>query len=201
MNVRLTKEQKIKVLNSNDVYEVMQSILMRENKIGRNKEHFWIVGLDTNYRILFIELISLGTINATLVEPMEVFSLAISKRAVNIMMVHNHPDGELTPSHADKEITDKMLAIGKFLEIQVIDHLIISEDDYYSFMNEGLLAEIEKNTVLDLSFANIDSLKNEIKESKNEAAKEIAIKLKSKGMSTEDISETTGLTKKQIEKL
>ena len=84
----MSDSQKNKVLNSDDVYDVMQRILMRENKIARNQEHFWIIGLTTNYQILFVELISFGTINATLVAPMEVFSLAISKRSANIMMVH-----------------------------------------------------------------------------------------------------------------
>lgn len=98
MNVKLSTEQKIKVLNCEDLVRIMQQILMRENKIGRNKEHFWIVCLANNNRILMIELISLGTVNSTLVEPMEVFSFALQKRAVQIILVHNHPSGETEPS-------------------------------------------------------------------------------------------------------
>lgn len=67
MNVKLTKEQKVKVLNSDDIYMIMQQILLRENKIDRNKEHLWLVCLATNNRILMIELISLGSVNATIV--------------------------------------------------------------------------------------------------------------------------------------
>ena len=126
MNVRLTQEQKIKVLNSEDLYKVMQQVLLRENKIDRNKEHFWVVCLASNNQILLIELISLGTVNQTLVEPMEVFSFALQKRAVQIIMVHNHPSGELKPTKGDIEVTDKMLAIGKFVNVPVIDHLIIT---------------------------------------------------------------------------
>src|SRR5438105_5881644 len=101
MNVKLTTTQKIKVLNSDDIYNIMQQVLLRENKIDRNKEHFWIIGLSQVNKILYIELISLGTISATIVEPMEVFSIALQKRTVQIILVHNHPSGELKPSNAD----------------------------------------------------------------------------------------------------
>lgn len=60
MNVRLSHEQKIRLLNSQDVYKVMQQVLLRENKIRRNQEHFWVIGLDNKNKILFIELIGLG---------------------------------------------------------------------------------------------------------------------------------------------
>ncbi len=152
MTVRLTENQKIQILNAQDVYSIIQQVLLREKKIDRNKEHFWIIGLATNNQILFIELISLGSVKATIVEPMEVFSFALQKRAVKIIMVHNHPSGTLNPSKADIEITDKMVAIGKFLRMPIIDHFIISEKMYYSFTASGLLDEIEKNTRYDLSF-------------------------------------------------
>jgi DNA repair protein RadC len=73
----------------------MQQILLREDKIDQNREHFWVIGLANNNRILFIELVSLGTVNRTLVEPMEVYSLALQKRAVKIILCHNHPSGIL----------------------------------------------------------------------------------------------------------
>ena len=93
MNVRLTKAEKIKLLNSDDIYSVMQRILLRENKVSRNREHFWTICLDHVHKILNIELVSMGTINKTLVEPMEVFSIPLQKRAVKIIFIHNHPSG------------------------------------------------------------------------------------------------------------
>ena len=77
MNIRLKKEEQIKVLCSDDLYDIMQRILKREGRIDRNREHLWTVSLDTAYRILNIELVSLGTVNKTLVEPMEVFSIPL----------------------------------------------------------------------------------------------------------------------------
>ncbi|HPH99951.1 MAG TPA: JAB domain-containing protein [Chitinophagaceae bacterium] len=199
MTVRLTENQKIQILNAQDVYSIMQQVLLREKKIDRNKEHFWIIGLATNNQILFIELISLGSVKATIVEPMEVFSFALQKRAVKIIMVHNHPSGTLNPSKADIEITDKMVAIGKFLQMPIIDHFIISEKTYYSFTASGLLNEIEKNTHYDLSFKEIDNLKEKVEKQKSHA---LATKMLKKGVySIEQITDLTGLSKAEIQSI
>lgn len=112
MDIQLTEAEKIKIINSDDLYGIMQKILLREQKIDQNREHLWVIGLENNHRILFIELVSLGTVNQTLVKPMEVFSLALQKRAVKIILCHNHPSGELKPSAADKDITDKLIQVG-----------------------------------------------------------------------------------------
>jgi DNA repair protein RadC len=96
----LAKRQKIKILNSSDVYMVMKQILMRENKIERSHEHVWCVCLAPNNKILNIELVSLGAIDETVLKPMQVFRIAIMKGAVRLILVHNHPHGELEPSEA-----------------------------------------------------------------------------------------------------
>ena len=99
-----------------------------------------------NNRVLFIELISLGSINTTIVEPMEVFSFALQKRAVKIILVHNHPSGELKPSKADLDVTDRMIQVGKIVNTPVLDHLIISTESYMSFEEESLMEELAKST-------------------------------------------------------
>ncbi|MEY8860220.1 RadC family protein [Tenacibaculum singaporense] len=144
MDIKLTEQEKIKILNSDDIYGIMQRILLRDNKIDQNREHFWVIGLANNNRILFIELISLGTVNATLVEPMEVFSFALQKRAVKIILCHNHPSGELTPSDNDKNLTDRLIQVGIIVNTHVIDHLIISDKSYLSFADNGLLGSVVK---------------------------------------------------------
>jgi len=159
MNVKLTPTQKINVLNSDDIYSIMQQVLLRENKIGRNKEHFWIIGLSQINKILYVELVSLGTISATIVEPMEVFSIALQKRTVQIILVHNHPSGELKPSPADQELTDRLLQVGKFLTIPVIDHLIISEKNYYSFADNELLEKLNESKKYVLPYKEIERIK------------------------------------------
>ena len=144
MRVKLTKEQKIQVLNSRDIALIMQQILLRENKIGRSKEHFWVVCLSNSNRILLIELISLGNGKKTIVDPTEIFSFALQKRAVKLIMVHNHPSGELQPSLEDQDITDRMYQVGLFLDLPVIDHLIISETELLQLCGHRAPAEAEQ---------------------------------------------------------
>lgn len=201
MNIKLTQTQKIKVLNTEDLYRVMQGILLRENKIDRDKEHFWLVCLANNDRILMIELISLGSVNATIVEPMDVFSFALQKRVVKLIMVHNHPSGELKPSVNDRDLTDKMMAIGKFVKVPIIDHLIISEKKYYSFMEDGLMEEIEQHSTFDLTFKNAEKLKTQMKGAETKKAIEMAKKMLKDKKPLAEISKYTGLTKKQVEGL
>lgn len=142
MKVRLKKEECIKIKCADDMYSIMQRILLRENRIDRNREHVWTISLDTAGRILNVELVSMGSVNRVIIEPMEVLSIPLQKRAVRIIIVHNHPSGELDPSEADKDITDRMIQCGLIMHVPVLDHLIISETAYYSFADSGLLAEL-----------------------------------------------------------
>jgi DNA repair protein RadC len=209
MDIQLTEAEKIKVLNSNDMYGIMQKILLREQKIDQNREHFWVIGLENNNRILFIELISLGTVNATLVEPMEVYSLALQKRAVKIMLCHNHPSGELKPSEADKDVTDRLLQVGIIIKLPVIDHLIISTTSYISFDTIGLLDTLKESTKYVPTFELIHRIKKEADKLVKEATKkarnarniEIARELKRREMPVETIVEITGLTVEEVDKL
>ena len=202
MNIKLTEAEKIKILNSDDLYGIMQKILLRENKIDQNREHFWVIGLENNNRILFIELTSKGTINQTLIKPMEVFSLALQKRAAKIMLVHNHPSGELKPSENDKDITDRLIQVGIIVETEVLDHLIISTKSYLSFADIGLFEQLKESKKYVPTF-------ELVKEAKKEAAKiaeqnkaiEIAKELKRRGTLDEDIEGITGLTLEEIGKL
>jgi len=197
MTVKLTAEQKIKILNADDLFRIMQQVLLREKKIDHNKEHFWLVCLSTSNRILMIELISLGSVKSIIVEPMDVFSFALQKRAVKIIMVHNHPSGELKPSKTDEKLTEKMMAIGRFLDVPVIDHLIISEKGFYSFEGSGLLAKIEATTNIDLTFKKQEAYQKQLQEQKIKTARAF---LKN-GVSIETVIKSTGLTLVEVEKL
>lgn len=202
MDIQLTEAEKIKVLNSDDIYSIMQKVLLREQKIDQNREHFWVIGLENNQRILFIELISLGTVNKALVEPMEVFSLALQKRAVKIVLCHNHPSGELKPSEADKDITDRLIQVGLIVDTPVIDHLIISNKSYLSFVDIGLLAELEKSTKYVPPYVLIERAKEEAaKIAERNKAIDIAKELKRRDTPVETIAEITGLTVADIKQL
>lgn len=198
MNVKLNDKQKIKVINSDDIYRIMQQVLLRENKIDRDKEHFWLVCLAQNNKILMIELISLGSVNATIVEPMDVFSFALQKRAVQLIMVHNHPSGDTIPSAADIDITERMYAIGKFVKVPVIDHLIITESSYRSFSDEGIMRSITLENKYDLTFKEMDAMKMKIEKNREI---NIAKKLLKQGLDVKMIAKATGLRVGEIKEL
>jgi len=121
------------------MFPVMRGVLRREDENSQRKEHFWVVGLQFDNRILYIELVSLGGITATVVNPIEVYQLAVVNKSPRIMLVHNHPDAAIEPSERDKALTHTLVEGGKLLKIGVLDHLIISEDGYYSFLEQGLI--------------------------------------------------------------
>lgn len=205
MNIQLSDEDKIKVLNGDDVYGIMQRILMRADKIDQNREHFWIVGLATNNRILFIELISLGSINATIAEPMDVFSFALQKRAAKVVLVHNHPNGELQPSDEDKDTTDNLIQAGRIVHTEVYDHLIITERSYLSFRETGLLDTLKKS----LKYVPPYEVEQRMRERAEElierggvlARSEMVLKMISTGLTDSEISKFTGLSLDEIELL
>src|SRR5690606_33488801 len=202
MDIKLSESEKIKILNSDDLYGIMQRILLRENKIDRNREHFWVIGLENNNRILFIELISLGTVNKTLAEPMEVFSLALQKRAVKIILCHSHPSGELEPSEGDKNLTDRLIQVGIIVNTEVLDHLIISEKSYISFTDVGLMDTLKKSTKFVPSYVLEQRLKKEAaKIAEQKKIIEIAKNLKRNGVDDQTIADSTGLTIAEVQKL
>lgn len=213
MTIELSDKQKIKLLNSDDVYTVMQNVLLREEKIDQEKEHFWMIGLASNNRILYIELVSLGSVNATTVEPMNVFRVAVLKGAVKAIIIHNHPSGELKPSDADKDLTDRLIQVGRILNIPVIDHIIISINSYWSFVDAGLFEQLEQSLKWVPPYEIAERIKKQekiIREQAVQEEKEKAIKKRNvefiknarkKGLSDDLIAELTGLTPEEIAKI
>ena len=226
MNVELSEEQKIKVQNAFGVYSIMKEILMRENALERDHEHVWVVCLAPNNKILNIELVSLGAINETTLQPMQVFRIAIMKGAVRLILVHNHPDGELDPSEGDKDVTDRMIQVGKIVDVEVLDHLIISPVAYYSFKDHGLINKLRHSSKWVPTFVEIERIKKEAlklgekrglkagkkiglekglekgrKEGEKSKAVKVAKQLKKNGVAIDIIIDSTGLSKKEIEKL
>ena len=203
MNVRLTKEQKIKVLNSADIYKIMQQILLRENKIRRNQEHFWVVGLNHNNKILFVELIGLGASNRVNADPPDVFRMAIYKLASKLILVHNHPSGSHEVTDADLNFTDHMLKVGKLIHVEVLDHLVITETSYTSFEDRGIMNQLRKSGFYEVTGPEKKELEafkleTERKRAKKEGLKEVARNMKAKGYDEAIIKELTGLSKKEI---
>ena len=106
---------------------------------GFQKERFSVLILDTKNNIIKEELISIGSLNASIVHPREVFKAAIENSAASIILVHNHPSGDPAPSREDLYLTQKLTEGGKLLGIDVLDHVIIGEGKYKSLITEGLM--------------------------------------------------------------
>ena len=205
MTIDLTEEQKIKLLNSDDVYIVMRDILLRGEKIDQEKEHFWMIGLANNNEILYIELVSLGSVRATTVEPMNVYRVAVLKGAVKVIFVHNHPSGELKPSESDKDVTDRLIQVGRILGIEALDHLIISTKSYMSFVDAGLFQQLQQSTKWVPLYEIKERMLAEQKRIREQAVvderKLMAKKLKVKNMPVDFIIEVTGFSEDEIKKI
>ena len=152
MNIELRDDEKIQVKHTEDIYTVMKKVLKRQEELNLDREHFWVMGLNIHQWILYLELVSLGTVDATLVDPMSVFSFALQKSACNIVLLHNHPSGDLIPSDKDKDVTDRMIQVGKILYTPVLDHLVISMRTYLSFLDAGIMEELEESTKREPSY-------------------------------------------------
>ncbi len=104
-----------------------------------DREHFIAITLDGASRVINTHIISIGTLNQSLVHPREVFYPAIQDRAAAIIIAHNHPSGQLCPSRADTQVTTRLKDAGKLIGIDIIDHIILTADGFYSFQDEGML--------------------------------------------------------------
>ncbi len=113
--------------------------LIRPKLLERKKECFFTVLLDTRNRHIRTEQVSVGSLDTTLAHPREVFDPAVHDHAPAIVVVHNHPSGDPTPSEEDIRLTRRLAEAGRVLGIKLLDHIIVVEKDYYSFRAHGLL--------------------------------------------------------------
>jgi DNA repair protein RadC len=129
-------ETKTKIDDPEVVYEIMQKLLNSEDQFTKDKEHVWVICLNTRNVVIKIELVSLGTTNQSLVHPREVYRRAISINACSIVLVHNHPSGDVEASQEDISVTVRIVEGGSLLGIPLRDHVIIADSGYYSFKEE-----------------------------------------------------------------
>jgi DNA repair protein RadC len=105
----------------------------------RHAELFLVAYLNRANRLIRIEIISEGGLTGTIADPRIILKKAIDLRAVNMVLCHNHPSGNLKPSKADEDLTQKIIHGAAFIDIQVLDHIIVSHQGYFSFADEGLI--------------------------------------------------------------
>jgi len=129
-----SKGFKVKIKNAEDVYNYFKDTLA-----NKNKEHFIALFLDTKNRIIGEEVVSVDTLNSSIIHPREVFSSAIKASASSVVIVHNHPSGDCKPSEEDKQITKMLCDAGKILGIKVLDHVIIGKDGFIEVKENGVM--------------------------------------------------------------
>ncbi|GAB2780215.1 RadC family protein [Salinimicrobium soli] len=133
---RRTEEalEKKKITSSSSVFELMQPL------IGElPHEEFWIIYLNNANKVIDRFQLSIGGITGTLVDVRLALKKALEVGAVSIILSHNHPSGNLNPSSSDKQLTQKLKTAGESLDIKILDHIIVTENSYFSFADEGLL--------------------------------------------------------------
>ncbi len=123
-----------KIISSNDAFEILAPILN-----DQSYEEFWCVTLNRSNCVIKTLPISEGGVAGTVADPKKIFKFALEDNASSIIIAHNHPSGSLKPSNADIKLTQKCKEAGRFLELPVIDHIIIGNDKYFSFADEGLI--------------------------------------------------------------
>lgn len=127
-------EVRKQITSSKDVFQILSPILG-----DLPHEEFWVLYLNRNNKILLKEPISRGGVAGTVADVKIIFKKALELLASGIILAHNHPSGSLIPSKADMQLTRKMREAGEVLEVQVLDHLIVTDAGYYSFADEGAL--------------------------------------------------------------
>ena len=133
LSKRYLIKQNRKISCSKDVYEELKEY---HNK---KQEYFIAIYLDGANHICDINVVTIGILNQSLVHPREVFAPAIEKRCASVIVAHNHPSGNLTPSSADIEVTKRLKESGKLLGIELLDHIIFTPNGYFSFDEEGMM--------------------------------------------------------------
>lgn len=121
------------ITDSQRVYDLFKFL------ITETKEHFWAVHLDSKNKMLCLDQISIGSLNASIVHPREVFKSVMISSAAAMLLVHNHPSGNPEPSSEDYEITRRLNEAADMLGIRLLDHVIIGDGAYVSFADRGLL--------------------------------------------------------------
>ncbi len=126
--------EKPKITSSKNAFELMQPIIG-----DLNHEEFWVIYLNNSNKVLAKNQLSKGGFTGTLVDVRLILKKALEFAATGLILCHNHPSGKLMPSQSDKNLTKKIIEGGKVMDIQVLDHLIVTEKSYFSFADEGVM--------------------------------------------------------------
>ena len=127
------QHSKLQIQDSRHVAQVFLDLLLLEDEIEREKEHFYVCHLDVKSRVKLVELVSIGTLNNALIHPRETFRRAVCQGSAALMVAHNHPSGESDPSDEDTKVTKLLFEAGNILGIKLLDHVIFTPTQFFSF--------------------------------------------------------------------
>jgi DNA repair protein RadC len=125
---------KVTIKSSSDAYDIVYASLS-----DKNYEEFWVILLNRANHLIKIMNISEGGISGTIADPKKIFRLALENNSSAIILAHNHPSNNLKPSESDLKLTKTIYKAGETLEINVLDHIIVGSDNYFSFADESLM--------------------------------------------------------------
>ena len=138
VSIRLVEEPPLysskELKNPCDVAELFQDFLK-----DCDREMFCILNLRTKGQVINLNVVGVGTLNSVLIHPREVFKSAILSNASNIILAHNHPSGNTSPSRDDDRLTEAVRRAAELMNIRLLDHLVVTDGDYYSYCDEGRL--------------------------------------------------------------
>jgi DNA repair protein RadC len=127
------RDSKLQIKSAEEVAKVFQDLLNLEDKIGREREHFYVMHLDARHKVKMVELVCVGVVNNVRMRVTEVFRRAVIENSVSIIVAHNHPSGDTEPSSDDNNFTSRLKEAGDLLGVVMVDHVVFTEDKYYSY--------------------------------------------------------------------
>jgi len=130
------KEQRT-VTGPHEAYRFVVRCLAELDRIDREREHFFVIGLNVKKRPVYAELVAIGSLDAAIVHPREVFRRAVAEGVASLLLAHTHPSGDPTPSVQDRALTERLARAGELLGIDVVDHIVVGHSQYHSFRENG----------------------------------------------------------------
>jgi len=138
VSLKLVREKKTEYLST--IHSPIDAVIILQPMLEDcDREKFIALLLDTKNHVVAANTVSIGTVNASLVHPREIFKVALLCNASAVILAHNHPSGNPTPSHEDIDITNRLKKAGEILGIEVLDHIIIGDNTWTSFKEKGLI--------------------------------------------------------------
>jgi DNA repair protein RadC len=129
------RNSKTEIREAQDVARVFQDLLRLEDRIDQDKEHFYVMHVNARQQVNLVELVAIGTLNHAEIHPRETFRRAVIESSYSIVITHNHPTGDVTPSDADMRVTTQLHKAGEILNIPLLDHIIFTaqKETFFSF--------------------------------------------------------------------